>query len=152
MASSSLSSNKQQNGQFVPSDLYVLQKHAFFFDRNQDGIVYPWETFKGMRALGFGILLSSGTAILVNGLLSQKTRPGKFPSLLFPIEIKNINKGKHGSDTDVYDTEGRFVPEKFEEIFKKYARSHPNALTSEELNAMLKANREPKNYAGWWVY
>ncbi|KAL6003467.1 putative peroxygenase 4 [Asimina triloba] len=38
---------------------------------------------------------------------------------------------------------------KFEAIFRKHARSYPNALTKEELQDMLKANREPKDYAGW---
>ncbi|CAN1244566.1 Probable peroxygenase 4, partial [Linum perenne] len=55
---------------------------------------------------------------------------GKFPSPLFPIEIK-------------------FVPEKFEEIFAKHAKTNRHALTSEELGEMLKSNREPKNYSGW---
>jgi peroxygenase len=43
----------------------------------------------------------------------------------------------------------RFVPSIFEEIFSKHARKHPNALTSDELMGLLKANREPKDYKGW---
>ncbi|XWS22873.1 hypothetical protein CRYUN_Cryun29cG0073400 [Craigia yunnanensis] len=74
---------------------------------------------------------------------------GKYPSLFFPIEVKNIHLGKHGSDSGVYDSDGRFVPLKFEEIFRKFARTHGNALTSGELMAMLKANREPQDYKGW---
>ncbi|XP_038891395.1 probable peroxygenase 4 [Benincasa hispida] len=127
----------------------VLQKHVAFFDRNKDGVVYPWETFKGFRAIGANLLLSTLSAVFINVGLSSKTRPGKFPNFLFPIEIKNIQLSKHGSDSGVYDSEGRFVSEKFEEIFKKHALSNPDALTQEELKALLKSNREPKDYKGW---
>lgn len=45
----------------------------------------------------------------------------------------------------------RFVPSKFEEIFGKHARTHEDALTSDELQEMLKSNRQPKDYRGWLV-
>ncbi|GAB2268887.1 hypothetical protein Dimus_003830 [Dionaea muscipula] len=53
----------------------VLAKHVEFFDKNKDGIVYPWETFKGFRAIGCGIALSSTAAVIINAGLSSKTRP-----------------------------------------------------------------------------
>ncbi|XP_044478246.1 probable peroxygenase 4 [Mangifera indica] len=151
MASSAVSSKTVQEKEeiFVPDEHDVLQRHVAFFDRNHDGLVYPWETFQGFRAIGAGYLLSTASAFLINIALSSKTRQGKFPNLLFPIEVKNIHKAKHGSDSGVYDSNGRFVPLKFEEIFRKHARTHHNALTSDELMAMLKANREPKDYKGW---
>ncbi|XP_019433751.1 PREDICTED: probable peroxygenase 4 [Lupinus angustifolius] len=146
-------STKNQEGILAESpiatDQTVLQKHASFFDRNHDGIIYPKETFEGLRALGFGVLLSTVGANFINAGLSQITRPGKSPSILLPIEIKNIQLGKHGSDTGVYDTEGRFVDSKFEEIFKKHAKKNPNALTFDELMELVKSNRVPKDYKGW---
>ncbi|GMH20342.1 hypothetical protein Nepgr_022183 [Nepenthes gracilis] len=144
-----VSSNDQDDE--VESSESALQKHVAFFDRNKDGIVYPWETFQGFRAIGCGILLSIVSAFVINIGLSQKTRPGKCLSLLFPIVIKNIALAKHGSDSGVYDTEGRFVPSKFEEIFIKHAHANSNALTEEELKKMLQANRVPKNYTGWFA-
>ncbi|XP_033514629.1 probable peroxygenase 4 isoform X2 [Nicotiana tomentosiformis] len=126
-----------------------LGKHVMFFDINKDGIIYPWETYQGLRKLGHNIFRSLLAAVLIHLVLSHKTRPGKWPSLLFPIVIKNIKYGKHGSDSDAYDAEGRFVPEKFEEIFKKYAHKNANSLTSNKVNELLKKNREPKDYFGW---
>jgi peroxygenase len=37
----------------------------------------------------------------------------------------------------------RFVPEKFEEIFKKYAKIRRDALTYPEMELMLAANLDP---------
>ncbi|KAK9051033.1 hypothetical protein SSX86_027658 [Deinandra increscens subsp. villosa] len=134
----------------IESDENVLKKHVAFFDRNNDGVIYPWETFQGFRAIGSGIILSSIAAVFINVGLSRKTRPGKkYPNLLFPIDIENIKMAKHGSDSGVYDAHGRFVPSKFEEIFHKYARTNPDALTAKELDEFVKGNREPKDYTGW---
>ncbi|KAJ0987244.1 hypothetical protein J5N97_005600 [Dioscorea zingiberensis] len=130
-------------------EMTPLQKHVAFFDRNKDGIIYPSETYQGFRAIGCGVALSAASALLINGFLGPKTRPsGKLLSPRLPIYVKNIHKGKHGSDSGVYDAEGRFVSSKFEEIFQKHAHSNPNALTSEELMQMLKANKVPKDQSG----
>ncbi|KAI3980178.1 hypothetical protein MKX01_033319 [Papaver californicum] len=120
----------------------VLQRHVGFFDRNKNGVIYPCETFKGLRAIGLGMGTSIAGAVLINMVFSGKTRPGKFPSLLFPIEVKNIAKGKHTSDSGVYDAEGNFDPVKFEEIFQKHSKANANALTADELWGLLKANRK----------
>ncbi|XP_028795095.1 probable peroxygenase 5 [Neltuma alba] len=127
----------------------VLQKHVSFFDRNKDGVIYPSETFQGFRAIGSGVFVSIASAAFIHFSLSFKTRPGKFPSPLLPIEVENIKLGKHGSDSGVYDQEGRFVASKFEEIFSKHAHTYPDALTANELKEMLKENRAPRDYQGW---
>ncbi|XP_031120750.1 probable peroxygenase 5 isoform X1 [Ipomoea triloba] len=137
------------DGMGRPSELSPLQKHVSFFDINKDGIVYPWETYQGFRKIGCGVPLSVFASLFINFGLSQKTRPGKWPSPLLPIEVGNIKLSKHTSDSGVYDSEGRFVESKFEEIFKKHAKSNPNGLTSVELDEMLQANRKPNDYGGW---
>ncbi|XP_021909982.1 probable peroxygenase 4 isoform X3 [Carica papaya] len=109
----------------------------------------PNNTKQGFRAIGCGMFLSTIASIFINVGLSGKTRPGKYFSPLFPIEVKNVHMGKHGSDSGIYDSEGRFVPEKFEEIFTKHARTHHGALTSDELMTMLRANRESNDFKGW---
>ncbi|KAK1309175.1 Peroxygenase [Acorus calamus] len=130
-------------------NMSVLQQHVSFFDRNKDGIVYPWETYQGFRDIGCGYLLSIAAGLFINLGISYPTLPGYMPSLLFPIHIKNIHKGKHGSDTESYDTEGRFVPSKFDEIFSKYGLTHHDALTYEEISKMLKTNRNLNDFNGW---
>ncbi|PAN25124.1 hypothetical protein GQ55_4G290400 [Panicum hallii var. hallii] len=132
-------------------ELTPLQRHVAFFDRDKDGVIYASETYEGFRAIGAGVPLSAFSALFINGLLGPKTIPEneKAPAFKLPIYVKNIQKGKHGSDSGVYDANGWFVPEKFEAIFKKHAHTRPDALTGKELQELLKANREPKDFKGW---
>ncbi|GAA5973895.1 hypothetical protein JCM3765_007328, partial [Sporobolomyces pararoseus] len=65
------------------------------------------------------------------------------------IRVKAIHRARHGSDTGVYDSQGRFVSAKFEEIFEKFDKSKKGGLTFFEGLGMIRENRNVLDPIGW---
>jgi hypothetical protein len=89
---------------------------------------------------------------IINGAFSYPTQSSLLPDPLFRIDIRNIEKAKHGSDSGTYDTEGRFIPQKFEDIFAKYAKGQDkDGLTLGDLWDFHKGQRLLMDPFGWFA-
>lgn len=76
----------------------ALQKHASFWDRNKSGIIYPWNTYTGCRALGFNPLFAITYALAFHLLhTSYWTSDSICLHPLLPIYIERIHRAKHGT-------------------------------------------------------
>lgn len=126
----------------------VLQQHVDFFDQDRDGVIWPSDTYIGFHRLGFGVILSLIAAFIIHINFSLPTAKGWLPDPLFRINMVNMSRTKHGGDTGTYDSEGRFVPQKFEEIFTKYAGGR-GYLTFWEGVEMLRGQRNVNDVIGW---
>jgi hypothetical protein len=125
-----------------------LQQHCDFFDRDKDGIIWPQDTFVGFHSLGFGLILSLIAVLIIHANFSYATLPTWIPDPFFRLYVSNIHKAKHGSDSGTYDTEGRFVPQKFEDIFSKYAENK-DSITLGDVSKLLKGQRLLADPIGW---
>ncbi|VAI72728.1 probable peroxygenase 4 [Triticum dicoccoides] len=131
------------------ANMTALQKHVSFFDRNKDGIITPTETFEGFVAIGCDVAYSRDSASSVHAALGPITSPVDAPLPHINIHIGLIHRAMHGSDSGALDAKGRFVPQKFKEIFIKHAKARPDALTSSEVEEMILANRDPLDPRSW---
>ena len=87
--------------------------------------------------------------LIIHVNFSYPTLHGWIPDPLFRIYVANIHKGKHGSDSGTYDNEGRFIPQKFEEIFEKYATGDKQSISLAETCHYMKGQRVISDIIGW---
>jgi peroxygenase len=124
-----------------PTDT-TLQRHASFFDDNGDRGIDLAECTRGLKALGMPIGVAEAAALAIVAPLSAQTRGSL---LAMNIDIENIHKGKHDSDTGILDRRGRFNSRRFAKVFGAHAtvdRDGAKAFTAAELTRMIIANHE----------
>jgi peroxygenase len=129
-------------------DKSVLHQHMEFWDRDGDGTVWPTDTFRGFKDLGFPWIICFLAVPIIHGTFSYWTLDSWIPHLGFPIRLKRAHKTKHGSDSETFDTEGRFVPEKFEEVFSKYDQGQKGGLSLKDINSVVKGNANVMDFVG----
>jgi len=148
LASKAVSKEVPQGTPGTPTNATVLQQHVQFWDRDGDGVIWPNDTYVGFKRLGFNPLICV-LAVPAIHTLAIFTQPGWKINPLLPFYIKRAHRAKHGSDSEVYDTEGRFVPQKFEEIFTKFDKGNKGGLSWEDINKMTRANQNAGDFFGW---
>jgi len=95
----------------------------------------PWETYEGFRVLGYGLILSFFGTAVVHLFLSYWTLDSWVPDPFFPILVKNVDRLKHGSDSQLYNHNG---------TLKQV--SEPQKEGEEPMINFLKQKAFPRNY------
>jgi len=120
----------------------TLQRHASFFDDDGDRVIGIAECARGLKALGLPVGVAEAVALAIVVPLSIQTG-GSLRAM--NIDIENIQKGKHDSDTGILDKRGRFNARRFEKVFGAHSavdRNGDKAFTATEITRMINANRE----------
>ncbi|KAJ8461916.1 hypothetical protein ONZ45_g18120 [Pleurotus djamor] len=106
-------STEQPQPAGAPHPTTALEKHVAFFDKDGDGYIRASETFAGFRKIGFNVVVSVFAAFLFHIAFSWITMG--YPDLFFRIRVKSIRLAKHGSDSEIFTSEGDFDEARFDE-------------------------------------
>ena len=120
-----------------------------YWDQDHDGIIWPIDTYRGVRAWGWSPPLALLTALIINLNLSYPTVHGWLPDPFFRIWVDRLYKAKHGSDSMTYDNEGRFRPQNFEDLFAKYDLGSKGGLDVSDLFRFWKGQSMVFDFFGW---
>jgi len=71
-----------------------VQQHCAYWDKDDDGIIWPLDTYRGCRAWGWNVFLSLLATFIINFNLSYPTCPTFVPDPFFRIYIQNVHKDK----------------------------------------------------------
>jgi hypothetical protein len=128
----------------------TLQRHCDFWDRDHDGMIYPWDIYNGFRSLGFNVVLCLWAAVTMSLCSSYSSQTSWLPHPNFAININNIHRCRHGSTTAAYDLDAELDMGRFEAIFRKYARGK-DYLTWKTMYDIWAGQCGANDFFGWFA-
>lgn len=86
-------------------------------------------------------------------VFSYPTQDTWWPDPFFSILLKNISRCRHGSDTQAYDNQGNFRPERLDLLLKQIPRQPglPNAISFVDGLLMTQYMRDSYDFFGFFV-
>jgi peroxygenase len=102
----------------------ALQRHIRFFSRSEaeNDFIFPQEIYTSLRALGFNVpislFLTFDFTVHVGYPTSDSLNPAGWVMKGCPVNVKNISRAMHGSDTGTYNRGGEFDEASFERIWE----------------------------------
>lgn len=111
----------------------------------------------GFITLGYSMVFSIALGAFVGVFLSLSTQSGWFPDPLCRSNVRNLIRAKKQtqSNTGAFDDNGVFNIDKFDLLFKKYAKSDKtgNSITLVELIGMTKEQEKlGSNIKAWYEH
>ncbi|KAJ7689292.1 Caleosin [Mycena rosella] len=129
----------------------ALQSHVAFFDLDNDGIIWPLDTYNGFRAIGFGLIYSFMSVLVIHAAFSWFTFGTLIPDPFFRIRVSHIHRGMHGSDSGSYTQTGDLDEHRFNYMFDLYSSPPNTHLSFEEGVRMVRGNRNLWDFFGWFA-
>ncbi|KAJ7041611.1 Caleosin [Mycena alexandri] len=126
-----------------------LQSHVAFFDPDNDGLIYPLDTYNGFREIGFGRIISLLAMVFIHIAFSWFTSGTFLPDPLFRIRVAGIHRAVHGSDSGSYTQTGEFDERRFDYVFDLYSAPPHTHLSFKEGVRMVRGNRNVYDFFGW---
>nr|GAT60439.1 predicted protein [Mycena chlorophos] len=129
----------------------ALQGHVEFFDTDNDGIIWPTDTYKGFRAIGFGIFFSILSMVMIHSGFSYLTLRHLYvlPDPFLRLSVPNIKGAIHGSDSASYTQDGEFDQHRFDLLFERFTAPPHTHMSFSEGVSMVRANRNAYDPFGW---
>ncbi|OTB07450.1 hypothetical protein M426DRAFT_8819 [Hypoxylon sp. CI-4A] len=126
----------------------ILKQNAEYFDMDQDGVIWPRDTYKGCRKLGWGTPSSALAVLVLHTTLSYPTGQGYAPDPSLRIRYENPHHGERGNA----DEKGHLGPNlACEHILTKYECNSQSGMDRRDVVKFWNDQKSTSGFRDWSI-